>query len=316
MSGTVSTRWFFSDWMSAEDIRACSLAARGLWMDMLCIAAANKGEHYGFLMVGGRPMAVEQLAKRVGSTLNEVQTLLDELEKFGVFSRDRRRKIYCRRMIRAYKNRVNGREGGNPKLLENKKNPNPVIHPPVVLPLPEPEPKPRRKKESPPTPPGVVQHFEKFWASYPRREGRNPKDPAERKFVALVKSGVDPVAIVAGAERYAEEQTRLGHWGSGFVTQAITWLHQGSWKDYTQSPQSSDKVTRTINGIEMTGVLNADGKFIPDPMPRPIRKRQPEETNGHGAIEAGQSEVPRHAANGRAEGVLHGSESVPNQSKH
>ena len=139
MSGTVSTRWYFSDWMSDLNVRSCSLAARGLWMDMLCIASSNKGRDYGFVMIAGRVILPEELARHVGASKSEVLTLLEELEKNGVYSSDRRGIIYCRRMVRAEKNRTNGRLGGNPNLLKTKENQNSVQ--PKSKPLiPEPEP--------------------------------------------------------------------------------------------------------------------------------------------------------------------------------
>jgi hypothetical protein len=114
MSGTISARFYFPDWLSDAGVRASSLAARGLWMDLLCIAAANKSKDHGFVIIGGRIPTVSGIARIVGSLELEVGPLLEELERNGVFSRDRRGAIYCRRMVRAEKNRGNGRLGGNP----------------------------------------------------------------------------------------------------------------------------------------------------------------------------------------------------------
>lgn len=140
MSGTVSTRWYFSDWLSDPALRACGYAARGLWKDMLCIAAANKGREYGFVTLNGRPLDAVGIAKQTGGTGPQVAALLIELERNGVFSRDKRKAIYCRRMVRAQKSRGNGRLGGNPKLLADKEKQNPD-NPPLPLPMPEPNPK-------------------------------------------------------------------------------------------------------------------------------------------------------------------------------
>lgn len=145
MSGTISTRWFWSDWMSDAGLRACGYAARGLWKDLLCIAGANKKE-YGFVSLNGRKLDAHQIAQMTNGTEQEVLPLLDELERNGVFSRDRRGTIYCRRMVRAEKNRRNGRLGGNPNLLKEKENPKPVK--PRSKPLiPEPEPKPEKESK-------------------------------------------------------------------------------------------------------------------------------------------------------------------------
>jgi hypothetical protein len=122
MSATDSTRWFFPDWMSDPGIRASCLAARGLWKDLLCLAGMNKGADHGFVLLNGRIPSLADLARMVGASESEVAPLLQELETNGVFSRDRRKVIYCRRMVRAEKNRRNGKLGGNPNLRKNNDN--------------------------------------------------------------------------------------------------------------------------------------------------------------------------------------------------
>lgn len=142
MTGTVSTRWYFPDWLSDPGIRASSLAARGLWMDLLCIAGMNKGKEHGLVLIAGRPPTSVELARLLGSTEQEIDSLLKELARNKVFNRDKRRIIYSRRMVRAEKNRGNGRLGGNPNLLnkkENKKSVKPSIPEPVPSPTPKQE---------------------------------------------------------------------------------------------------------------------------------------------------------------------------------
>src|SRR5262245_33133733 len=115
MPRTASTRWYWSDWQSDVGLRACGLAARGLWKELLCIAGQNEGRDYGFVLIGGVVPDVAELTRAAGAlSIGEVESLLYELEKNNVFNRDRRGAIYCRRMVRAEKNRSNGRAGGNP----------------------------------------------------------------------------------------------------------------------------------------------------------------------------------------------------------
>jgi hypothetical protein len=40
MSGTRWSKFYWSDWDGDMRLRLCSLAAQGLWMQMLCIAAS------------------------------------------------------------------------------------------------------------------------------------------------------------------------------------------------------------------------------------------------------------------------------------
>lgn len=73
--------------------------------------------------------------------------------------------------------------------------------------------------------------FEEFWKEYPTRDGDNPKIPAQLKFDALVKTGVDPDLIIAGAKRYADEMRRKDKVGTEFIAHALKWLSQQRWAD-------------------------------------------------------------------------------------
>lgn len=83
-------------------------------------------------------------------------------------------------------------------------------------------------------------HFQSFWSSYPQRKGANPRKPAEDKFAAAVKAGVDPEHITAAAGRYAEECRSNNQIGTVFVAQAVTWLNQRRFDDYQPPPELSD----------------------------------------------------------------------------
>ena len=123
-------KFYPSDWRADPALRMCSLAARGLWIEMLCLM--HEARPFGFLLVNGRPVTAAQLANLVGGGVAEVEGFLAELEEAGVFSRDADGALYSRRMRRdeerAAANRVNGRAGGNPLL---KAGVNPTVNPPV-----------------------------------------------------------------------------------------------------------------------------------------------------------------------------------------
>lgn len=118
MAGTTWSKFFWSDWRSDPGLRACSYAARGLWIDMLAIMA--DAEPIGTLCLGAKPMLAAALARITGGLTPEVETLLSELEANDVFSRDRHERIFSRRMVRDAKKsqtaQKNGRLGGNPNL--------------------------------------------------------------------------------------------------------------------------------------------------------------------------------------------------------
>jgi hypothetical protein len=74
--------------------------------------------------------------------------------------------------------------------------------------------------------------FERFKKAFPRRDGANPWHPAEKKFSALVKTGVDPEIIIRAALELAREEGARGNVGTKFIPQAVTWLNQQRFQDY------------------------------------------------------------------------------------
>jgi hypothetical protein len=118
MSHTVSDSFFWGDWANDPGLKLSSLAAQGLWMRMLCICAEANPK--GYLLVAGRPLSPTELAHIAGKPEQEVEALLMELDRNGVFSRDAKTRIYSRRMLRDQKKqriaRKNGKAGGNPTL--------------------------------------------------------------------------------------------------------------------------------------------------------------------------------------------------------
>ena len=116
------SKFFWNDWENDPALRLCSLAAQGLWMRLLCIAA--KSNPTGFVAVAGRPCASTDIARLSGVSEQEVESLLGELSRNGVFSRDAQCRIYCRRMVRdnrkRQKLRQNGAKGGQASFLNGK----------------------------------------------------------------------------------------------------------------------------------------------------------------------------------------------------
>lgn len=72
--------------------------------------------------------------------------------------------------------------------------------------------------------------FAEFWKAYPRREGANPRAPAEKLFLAAVKSGTDPKEIIEGAKRCTQRESK--NIGTPYIPQAVKWLRDKRWLDY------------------------------------------------------------------------------------
>jgi hypothetical protein len=121
-------KWYPSDWRADPGVRMCSLAARGLWIEL--IGYMHEGEPYGYLTVSGVSPSIDDIAALVGRPLSEVRKAMTELEQRQIFSRDAGT-IFSRRLVRdkakADKDRENGKGGGNPHLTgEDKRG---VNHP-------------------------------------------------------------------------------------------------------------------------------------------------------------------------------------------
>ncbi|MFG1299470.1 hypothetical protein V5F49_06705 [Xanthobacter sp. V3C-3] len=102
------SKFFWSDWEADQGLRLCSLAAQGLWMRMLCVCARH--EPKGYLAINGNPLVVEDIARLAGVAETEAGILMEELDRNGVFSRNRSGCIYSRRMVRDEKRSKEGRK--------------------------------------------------------------------------------------------------------------------------------------------------------------------------------------------------------------
>jgi hypothetical protein len=118
------------------------------------------------------------------------------------------------------------------------------------------------------TRPGVDLKFEEFWKAYPRRDGPNPRKPAEQKFAALVKTGVDPDAMIHAAKSLAVEESKRGKIGTQFIPQAITWLNQQRWSDHAATAFAADDgLIEVLDQIALEA-WDAYGKTIGRTYPR------------------------------------------------
>lgn len=116
-------KFYPQDWQGDEGVQMSSLAARGLWMEMLCIMHKNGG----YLSIGNQPVTNTLLAIKVGVSVEQVSELISELENLRVFSRTRADVIYSRRMLADLKKsqiaKKNGKIGGNPSLGNKREIP-------------------------------------------------------------------------------------------------------------------------------------------------------------------------------------------------
>jgi len=115
-------QFYPADWRKDAALQSCSLAAQGLWINLMCIA--HECDPYGHLTINGSPMSAPQIGRLVGLSAKETDTLIAELRDALVCDFTAGGVMFSRRMVRDERLRnvraESGRLGGNPALLGNK----------------------------------------------------------------------------------------------------------------------------------------------------------------------------------------------------
>jgi hypothetical protein len=221
-----SFQFYPGDWRRDINVRTRSLAARGLWLEMLCLM--HDGEPYGYLAIGGKPISPDQLAGLVGRPAREVKLLLQELADVQVYSVSESGLIFSRRMVRdeelrrrrgehgmkgaehGWKGADHGWKGGRPR--------KPPIEPPIepgIKPPPSSSSSSSSSSETTlgGTPPGgsngkhgdplLVEFETEIKPVYPKRDGDHRWKRAFSGYRSARKAG-EPLDVVrAGVERYS-----------------------------------------------------------------------------------------------------------------
>lgn len=245
-------QFYPADWRKDMALQSCSVAARGLWMDMMCIA--HECEPYGHLTVNGRPMTSAQIGRHTGLSERECSRLIEELEDAGVFSRTEEGVIFSRRMVHdedvrnrrgeggkagsshGAKGAEHGAKGGRPR-KEKGGSENPPSDEERGDTKPPLEPPPSSSSSSsssktPLTPQGVggptfPPGFDAFWAAYPRKIG---KDAAAKAF-ARRRVGAELLQSMLSAVEAQRDSDQWRRDGGQFIPHPATWLNEGRWMD-------------------------------------------------------------------------------------
>lgn len=162
-----SFQFYPDDWLSDMALKRCSLAAKGLWVDML--SYMHSGAPYGHLTVGGRAITVDEIARMVGASVATVRRLLAELEAAGVPSKTEDGTFYSRRMVRDERNRQ-VRAAGGVKSLEHPNVPRPKDRPQ--------EGRPKGPSEGYPSPPSFGGSPSSSSLSSSSKESTDPVAPS------------------------------------------------------------------------------------------------------------------------------------------
>lgn len=215
-------QFYPNDWRADQELQMCSLSARGLWVELMCLAFPNGGQ----VLIGGKVPSVGEIAIAVRAKKPEVVRALVELSERGVASTADNGALVSRRMMRDARrrevNRQNGSHGGNPVLKGSfSDNRNDEIritgsdNPPLVMVMD------LDQQQS------DLDLFGKFWKAYPRKVG---KENAVRAF-KKINPNADLVAAMLSALSW---QTRSRQWvkdGGAFIPHPATYLNGRRWED-------------------------------------------------------------------------------------
>jgi len=98
MDARPSFQFYPDDWLSETGLRLCDLAARGLWIDLLC--HMFKSPKRGLLYSRANQMGSREIAQLVGRPIAEVKQSIDQLIRYGVCETTADGTIYSRRLVR------------------------------------------------------------------------------------------------------------------------------------------------------------------------------------------------------------------------
>lgn len=104
-------QFYPADWRKDAALQSCDVAARGMWLEMMCVM--HECVPYGHLTVNGGAMSDAQAARLCGVELREYRRLLAELDRAGVPGRTAEGVIYSRRMVRDEEVRNKRANGGH-----------------------------------------------------------------------------------------------------------------------------------------------------------------------------------------------------------
>lgn len=122
-------QFYVGDWRKDPGVQALSYHDRGVWFEILCLM--HESEQRGKLLLNGKPMPEEALARLLGLDKQILTKTLTTIIEYGVASRDEDTGVlYNRRMVRDEEIRQirteAGKKGGNPNLVNQKSNQKPT----------------------------------------------------------------------------------------------------------------------------------------------------------------------------------------------
>jgi len=223
MSKLPSLQFYPGDWRKDPGVQALNYQDRGIWFEILLLM--HESEPRGKLLLNGKPMPEDALARLLGLDKQILTTTLSTLREYGVSDVDPiTGALMNRRMVRdeeIRKKRIEcGKLGGNPILVNQKSTTR-------VKRKPTPSSSSSFSKEVPPISPKGGGAFDRFYAAFPKKKA--PK--AARRAWEKLSPGPELVERIIQA---VEAQKMLPDWrkdAGKFVPHPATWLNGERWLD-------------------------------------------------------------------------------------
>lgn len=218
-------KFYIRDWVSDSQLRMVSMAARGLWLELLCIM--HNAKRRGFLeSPNGNRIDSDCLVRLSGTDNRQFDGLMSELLEHGIPSVEQSTGIwYCRRMVRETSKRekclVAGRRGGSPVLKDFPKEED--IHIPYTI--------YHTSLNRTGYPADFPSEFDAFWKFYPRKmkkadaqkawmQTRNVRPPTDELLTAIMNQ-----------EKTAQWTKDDGQ----FIPYPASWLRAHGWENDCES---------------------------------------------------------------------------------
>lgn len=234
------SKFYWSDWSNCANLRRCSKAAKGMWIDVLALMA--ECEDRGVLASGGVPWSDEDIAAAVTGDPTENLVLLRELFDKGVPSRSKTGAVYSRRMVRDEEIRLKRADAGSKGGSKCQANYEAKLKQTLSESESVSESSHQRgdaRGETQGEPPG----FAEWWAVYPHKVG----PAAARDAFAIAIGKTDLPTLLAGVVAYKRAKPADRPWCN-----PATWLNEERWLD---QPAAPDAARREVSAAHTQEVI-------------------------------------------------------------
>jgi len=230
-------KFYPQDWLSDSSLSLCSLAEKGLLIDIM--ALAHNGQPYGYVTNGGQALTEQELGRVLAvnrQTMSRAMANLKLRHRIGVTSGGA---IYVPRMVKDGKQREqaskDGEKGGNPTLKGDVKG---GIKSGVEQTLnPETETEGETDTEQKQKTYKYTEEFHKFWTTY----ANSLNKPKTLEAFENANQNVDfLLQAIKGQVAWKESQKRKNEFVSNWPA-SYRWLDDHRWEDRVESPPVTKK---------------------------------------------------------------------------